>query len=103
HDLSLAADLKRAGAKVLLVGQGLAHDAAGAADLLLELPPVPAAWQFLLDVIPLQLAAERLAALRGVDCDVFRFCPYVVESESGLGGTGRCYRPGLTRGGQLSK
>jgi hypothetical protein len=33
----------------------------------------------LLDIIPAQLAAERLAGLAGVDCDSFRLCSYVVE------------------------
>jgi hypothetical protein len=41
-------------------------------------------WQFLIDVIPTQLAAERLAHLSGVDCDSFRLCSYIVENEWGL-------------------
>jgi glucosamine--fructose-6-phosphate aminotransferase (isomerizing) len=50
----------------------------------LRLPKIPCDWQFLIDVIPAQLAAERLARMSGVDCDSFRFCSYIVEDESGL-------------------
>ena len=35
-------------------------------------------------VLPVQLAAERLSRLSGVDCDSFRICSYVVEDEHGL-------------------
>jgi hypothetical protein len=65
----------------MLIGQNLP---AGAADLVLDLPPLPAAWQFLIDIIPAQLAAEQLARLRGEDCDSFRICPYIIEAEGGL-------------------
>jgi hypothetical protein len=65
----------------MLVGRDLATDAA---DLVFQLPPVPVGWQFLFDVIPAQLAAERLSRLSGVDCDSFRFCSFIVEDEHGL-------------------
>ena len=42
---------------------------ADSANLVLCLPTVPAPWQFLIDIIPAQLAAEQLARLRGADCD----------------------------------
>jgi hypothetical protein len=45
---------------------------------------VYAEWQFMIDIIPAQLAAEYLARLSGVDCDSFRICSYVVEDEYGL-------------------
>jgi glucosamine--fructose-6-phosphate aminotransferase (isomerizing) len=80
-DLALVADLRRLGARVLLVGQDVSPDAA---DLVLPLPPIPAPWQFLIEAIPIQLAVERLAARRGVDCDSFAYCSYVVEQENGL-------------------
>jgi len=81
EDLALARDLRQLGAEVMLIGQDLAPDTA---DLVLCLPPIPASWQFLIDAIPVQLAAERLAGLRGVDCDGFRICSYIVESEGGI-------------------
>jgi len=84
-DLALAADLRKAGAKVALVGAELPH---GSADLLLELPPasiVPPGWQFLVELMPARLLVEATARARGVDCDRFDFCPFVVAREEGLG------------------
>lgn len=80
-DLRLAADLRAAGAKLLLIDSS---GAPGSADWAVSIPHVPAGWHPLLDVIPAQLAAERLAALRQQDCDAFRYCSYVVEHEEGL-------------------
>ncbi len=81
QDLAVARDLRRLGASVMLIGQHLPRDSA---DLVFQLPTVPTAWQFLIDIIPAQLAAERLAGLAGVDCDSFRLCSFVVEDEYGL-------------------
>jgi glutamine---fructose-6-phosphate transaminase (isomerizing) len=81
QDLAVARDLKRLSASVMLIGQRLADNAA---DLVFHLPEMPAEWQSLIDVIPAQLAAERLAHLSGVDCDSFRLCSYIVEDEWGL-------------------
>jgi glutamine---fructose-6-phosphate transaminase (isomerizing) len=81
QDLAVARDLRRLGASVLLIGQHLPRDSA---DLVFQLPTVPADWQFLIDIIPAQLAAERLAGLAGVDCDTFRLCSFIVEDEYGL-------------------
>jgi glucosamine--fructose-6-phosphate aminotransferase (isomerizing) len=80
-DLAVARDLRRLDASVMLIGTGLPADAG---DLVIELPPWPSGWQFLMDIIPAQLAAERLARLSGVDCDGFRYASYVVEGEKGL-------------------
>jgi glucosamine--fructose-6-phosphate aminotransferase (isomerizing) len=81
QDLAVARDLRQLGASVLLIGQNLPRDAA---DLVFQLPAIPPAWQFLIDIIPAQLAAERLSRLSGVDCDSFRLCSFVVEDEYGL-------------------
>jgi glucosamine--fructose-6-phosphate aminotransferase (isomerizing) len=81
QDLAVARDLGRLGASVMLIGQDLPQQGG---DLVLQLPRFPPEWQFLIDIIPAQLAAERLARLSGVDCDTFRLCPYVVEDEDGL-------------------
>lgn len=88
EDLLLALDLQKAGASVLLAGPNLPNNAA---DLVFDLPTVPQGWQFLMDIIPFQLAAEFVAKSGGEDCDTFRFCPYVIEEESGLigGRTGK--------------
>ncbi len=81
QDLSLACDLRRLGARVLVIGQQLE---ASVGDCVLCLPAIPARWQFVIDIIPIQIAAERLAAVRGVDPDSFRLCSYIVEDEGGL-------------------
>ncbi|HEY1902780.1 MAG TPA: SIS domain-containing protein [Terracidiphilus sp.] len=88
EDLQLAADLQEAGASVLLVGSKASN---AAADIVFDLPLTPLGWEFLIDIIPLQLAAEFSAGHHNEDCDGFRFCSYVVEKEGGLvgGRTGR--------------
>ena len=81
QDLSVAHDLRELGASVMLIGESLPQDAG---DLVCQLPTSPLHWQFVVDVLPIQLAAERLSRLSGVDCDSFRICSYVVEDEHGL-------------------
>lgn len=81
QDLAVARDLSLLGASVALIGQRVSDDAG---NLVLSLPKVPPDWQFLIDIIPAQLAAEHLAQLCGVDSDSFRFCSYIVEAEYGL-------------------
>jgi len=81
QDLAVARDLRKLGASVMLIGRDLPKDAG---DLAFQLPAVPPGWQFLIDIIPAQLAAERLARLSGVDCDSFRYCSFIVEDEYGL-------------------
>jgi glucosamine--fructose-6-phosphate aminotransferase (isomerizing) len=89
QDLSVARDLRRLGASVALIGQNLPPEAA---DLVFQLPEVPAEWQFMIDIVPAQLAAEYLSRLSGVDCDSFRVCSYIVQEEYGLIGTGPAVR-----------
>ena len=81
QDLSVAHDLRELGASVMLIGESLPRNAG---DLVCLLPTSPPHWQFVVDVLPIQLAAERLSRLSGVDCDSFRICSYVVEDEHGL-------------------
>src|SRR5712672_353029 len=81
QDLALARDLRKLGARVMLIGQRLPSDAG---DLVFQLPEIPSEWQFLIDIIPVQLVAERLARLSGSDPDTFRLCSFVVEDEAGL-------------------
>ena len=81
EDLAVARDLRELGASVMLIGERLPPEAA---DLVCQLPASPPGWQFAIDMLPIQLAAERLSRLRGVDCDSFRICSYVVEDEYGL-------------------
>src|SRR5712692_3841507 len=81
QDLAVARDLRKLGASVMLIGRDLPEDAG---DLVFQLPVVLRDWQFLIDIIPAQLAAERLARLSGVDCDSFSFCSFIVQDEYGL-------------------
>lgn len=82
QDLALAADLRRLGAKVLLIGQKVDSSKF---QTVIDLPAVPRLLQSVVDIIPIQIAAEALATLRDEDCDVFRLCSYIVEDEGGLG------------------
>lgn len=81
QDLTMARDLRKLGASVMLTGQKLSADAG---DLVFQLPEISSPWQFLIDMIPTQLVAERLARLGGVDSDTFRLCSYIVEDSAGL-------------------
>jgi glucosamine--fructose-6-phosphate aminotransferase (isomerizing) len=81
EDLALTDDLRSLGARVMLIGEELSDSAS---DLVCSLPVSPRGWQFLSDIIPAQLAAERLSRLRGVDCDTLRYCSYIVENEGGI-------------------
>jgi glucosamine--fructose-6-phosphate aminotransferase (isomerizing) len=83
QDIQLARDLRQLGCKTMLVGANLPNDAA---ELVLPVPQVKGAevWQFLVDIIPAQLASEALARKRGVDPDTFRICSYIIEAEGGL-------------------
>ena len=80
-DYAVARDLRSLGAAVMAVGSTLP---VATGDLTIELPHWPPGWQFLMNILPAQLAAERLAALSGVDCDAFRYASYVVEDSYGL-------------------
>jgi len=81
QDLALARDLRKLDARVMLIGQQLPENAG---DLVFQLPELASEWQFLVDIIPAQLVAERLARLSGEDPDTFRLCSFVVEDEAGL-------------------
>ncbi|HEV2499297.1 MAG TPA: SIS domain-containing protein [Terriglobia bacterium] len=81
QDLAVARDLRHLGAFVMLIGQDLPGDAG---DLVFQLPIVPPEWQFLIDIMPMQLMADHMARLSGGDCDSFRICSYIVEDEYGL-------------------
>ena len=81
EDLAVAEDLRALGGQVMIIGRDVPKDSG---NLVLALPQTPENWQFLVDALPAQLAAERLSHIRGVDCDSFRVCSYIVESEDGL-------------------
>jgi fructoselysine-6-P-deglycase FrlB-like protein len=80
-DLAVVRDLHQLGASVMLIGEDLQQDSA---ELVIELPRWPSGWQFLMDIVPVQLAAEALARLSGADCDTFRYASYIVQGDKGL-------------------
>jgi glucosamine--fructose-6-phosphate aminotransferase (isomerizing) len=81
-DLALARDLVRLGAQVRWIGP-LANDARD-----LELCPwnaqFPAAFANVFEIIPVQIAAYRMAELRGLPIGEFRFAPQVTTTETGF-------------------
>src|ERR1051325_11422171 len=94
QDLAMAQDLRKLGAKVLTIGQDLS---ASAGDVVLQVPSLPAEWQFVLDIVPIQLASECLARFGNQNCDEFRLCAYIVEDEGGLIGPDSKMEEGMTR------
>ncbi len=67
-DLSLAEDLR----------------ALGACANVISFDPVTGPWATVLDVIPIQIAAMRLAEARGVPAASFQFAPMVTVDETGF-------------------
>src|SRR5260370_29901403 len=79
QDLAVARDLRKLGARGMLIGQQLPDDAG---DLVFQLPAITSEWQFLIDIIPAQLVAERLARLSGHDPGTVRLCSFGGEREA---------------------
>jgi glutamine---fructose-6-phosphate transaminase (isomerizing) len=81
-DLALARDLTRLGAQIRWIGP-LADDARD-----LELCPwhteFPEAFANVFEIIPVQIAAYRMAELRGLPIGKFRFAPQVTTTETGF-------------------
>ena len=78
-DRSLADDLFAAGAKVGWIGPGT-----GRAPSMVPWPEVPGTLAPLFEIVPLQVAAYRLALWRGITPGDFRFVSEVTGSESGF-------------------
>src|SRR5258707_12155355 len=81
QDLALARDLRKLGARVMLIGQRLPSDAG---DLVFQLPEIASEGQFSIDIIPAQLVAERLARPSGSYPDTVRRGPFVVGGDPRL-------------------
>jgi glucosamine--fructose-6-phosphate aminotransferase (isomerizing) len=76
---SLADDLFSAGAKVCWIGPGSGH-----APSLIPWPEIPLELAPLFEIVPIQVAAYRLALWRGITPGDFRFVTEVTASESGF-------------------
>ncbi len=81
YDWRLAADLQQAGVQVTVIGNNTEHNTSLQT---IEVPVMPQGLEPLVNIIPMQLAAERFAKSRGEDSDGFRYCSLVVEKEGGL-------------------
>ena len=81
-DRSLANDLYSAGGQVRWVGPPMAGDRS--APSLVEWPEITPYLAPLFDIVPIQVAAYRLALWRGVTPGEFRFVTEVTAAESGL-------------------
>jgi glucosamine--fructose-6-phosphate aminotransferase (isomerizing) len=80
-DRSLADDLFSVGAKVRWIGPG---DSRGHAPSLIPWPEIAPVLAPLFEIVPLQVAAYRLALWRGITPGDFRFVTEVTASESGF-------------------
>ena len=78
-DQALARDLFMAGAKVRWIGPD-----AGGLPALVPWPQVPAGLEPLFEIVPLQVAAYRLALWRGLTPGDFRFVSEVTAAETGF-------------------
>ena len=78
-DRSLADDLFSAGAQVRWIGPGHGH-----APSLIPWPEIPPELAPLFEIVPLQVAAYRLALWRGITPGDFRFVTEVTAAESGF-------------------
>jgi glucosamine--fructose-6-phosphate aminotransferase (isomerizing) len=70
-DTALARNLEKLGGRVRVIGP--------------ELPAVPPLLQPVLEIIPVQFAAKRLAEVRGIELNQFRYATQVTRSETGFG------------------
>ena len=81
NDFKLINDLHAKGAKLLTIGNHLPAHLEG---MKIEMPEILYSFQPLINIIPMQLAVDRFAGIKGEDCDSFRYCNFVVEHEGGL-------------------
>jgi glutamine---fructose-6-phosphate transaminase (isomerizing) len=79
-DRSLAEDLYGMGAKVRWIGP--AEAGSGYAPPLIQWPDVPPALAAIFEIVPLQLAAYRLALWRGIVPGDFRYASEITAAES---------------------
>lgn len=81
YDFKLINDIHAQEVKILTIGNKLPKDLKG---LKIEIPEIISTFQPVINIIPMQLAVDRFASIKGEDCDGFRFCNFVVEHEGGL-------------------
>lgn len=81
HDTALIKDLVSKGVKVLMIGID-PPEIAGVESI--HMPATPSFFAPVINSIPIQIAAEKLARAKDIDPDNFYFCNFIVETEGGL-------------------
>jgi len=81
-NLALACDLQRFGGTVRVIG---AHQESDSELPWIEMPPCSDGLAPLVEIIPVQVAAMRLAELKGIEVGSFRFAPKVTTNEERIG------------------
>lgn len=81
HDIALVNDLVSKGVKVLVIGNGLEGEIAAEK---IQVPEAPGFFSPVINIVPMQLAAEKLARSNNIDPDNFYYCNFIVETEGGL-------------------
>jgi len=81
NDFKLINDMHSQGTRLLAIGNKIPADLKG---IKIEMPEILYSFQPIINIIPIQLAVDRFASIKGEDCDSFRFCNFVVEYEGGL-------------------
>lgn len=86
HDIALIHDLYDKGVDVVTIGSQLTDEVKGKKIEIPSLPGLLGADLFtpVINIIPVQMMAEKLARTKGEDPDHFTFCNFVVEREGGL-------------------
>jgi glucosamine--fructose-6-phosphate aminotransferase (isomerizing) len=80
--VALARDLARFGGRVRLVGPQITN---GFGLEWCRTPSVPEMLAPLVEIVPVQVAALRLAQLRGIEVGSFRYTPQVTRDEAAFG------------------
>ncbi|KIC92693.1 SIS domain-containing protein [Flavihumibacter solisilvae] len=81
YDIQLVNDLAERDVNIVSIGHDLPATLKG---FKIEVPHFPSMLAPVVNIIPMQLAAEKLARLRGQDPDGFLYCNFIVEAEGGL-------------------
>jgi glucosamine--fructose-6-phosphate aminotransferase (isomerizing) len=81
YDVKLVNDLRGKGVNTVAIGYNLPRELKG---YKIEIPAIPYFFSAVVNIIPMQMAAEKLARMKEVDPDSFLFCNFVVELEGGL-------------------
>jgi glutamine---fructose-6-phosphate transaminase (isomerizing) len=81
NDIKLINDLNKHCAGTLTIGTAIPS---GTKGHVIEIPPTPTLFHPVVNIIPLQIASEKLSLLKGETPDSFKFCDFVVETEGGL-------------------